>query len=280
MESVPILYDPHASPHRGQSELDGDHALAPGLRLPALLALLLAVTAITGAAAQQACPAIHVLGHVRAGLRSVIIRLRIVNDKKNPTTMTARNVAVRVTLPAGFSVHKSRVLDGGASKYVGRAVQPVVSGGSEAYFLNINLEPGKAAKIAIKAKATHCALAGKATLSFNTVAYQTLPWNVTVVCPIAGVARVRREKFISGDRPARRAERLIPSSFYQGKNHKKAAKLPPCPAPTPPPIPPDMPFVPYGAGQRCAQAGCLAPFDSRRRGRALSSVITSPEECW
>lgn len=211
------------------------------LRLPALLPLLLAVTAITGAAAQHACPSLHVLGHVRAGLRSVIIRLRIVNDKRNQTTTTARNVAVRVTLPAGFSMHKSRVLDGGASKYVRRAVQPVVSGAFETYFLNINLEPGKAAKIAVKAKVTPCALAGKATLSFDTLAYQTLPSNGTVVCPISGIARVRRKKLISGHGPTRHADRLIPSPIpidESGQEPQEGRQAPTMPGTDTPARPP------------------------------------------
>lgn len=68
------------------------------------------------------------------------------------------------------------------------------------------------------------------------------------------------------------------------RNSKAVHATSGCTTPSPTLPPSTAPFVPYGVGQRCLQAGRLAPWTRRQlggnTGRSLLETINSPEQCF
>ena len=185
-------------------------------------------------------------------------------------SQTVRNATVRIGLPAVTDVSDVKALASPSLAFRKSLGQTVVLPGSAVFFLNVVLRPKKRVLFRVKAKLAEPTSCSGKPLTFPTLVYlneagapvcPSAEQDITVYAKGAGPSRPRRKK-----RPCP----PTPSPTAAGGNNVT------------------VPFVPFGQGQRCLEAGRQAPFDDRRTRQLASparpvrglQAINTPEDCW
>jgi hypothetical protein len=201
------------------------------------LALLAAVLVIALALARaQSCPALASVAKAKVVGRTVKAAVLI----RNQGTSFVKNVVLRLGLPPPTDVIAVKT----AASPVGTKGVRVQTrrAGDSVFFLNIALRPGQKRKFLAKGTVINCE---PKTLNFTTLTYLDDPTSGVASCP--SPSRTLRVHSPGAHRLKRCTPRTL-SPTTSGSNGT------------------DVGFELVGVGERCLEAGRLAPFtDGRRR---------------
>ena len=229
-----------------------------------LLPLVLALLAVWGGAwaptaTAQECPRVLLAGKAfPTAKRGILVgqkEAKITVILRSKSKGAAQDVNFKMELPAGLSVVKLKTHP---SRMPSPAqIVPNPDGTTAIYWTDIDFKKSSKRLVRVEVIADDCA---PETLDVSALAYLVNATDPSVYCvaPLAKpvVLRVR-----------------YPGDKKTGSG-KHASSRPVTCAPTPAPsVNPATPFVPYGLGQRCLQAGRLAPFGVDRRMSAESQVV-------
>jgi hypothetical protein len=201
------------------------------------LALLAAVLVIALALARaQSCPALASVAKAKVVGRTVKAAVLI----RNQGTSFVKNVVLRLGLPPPTDVIAVKT----AASPVGTKGVRVQTrrAGNSVFFLNIALRPGQKRKFLAKGTAVNC---DAKTLNFTALTYLDDPTSGAASCPSP-------TRTISVYSPgAHRLKRCTPRTLSPTPSGSNGT---------------DVGFEIVGVGERCLEAGTLAPFtDGRRR---------------
>lgn len=252
-----------------------------------LLASLVCFSWALTTVAQEECPPLRLRARVYpSAKRGVWAGHRAKVSVMVQSQEAVEDLAFKMELPAGLSVVKAISRPFPKTRTQPEVVQNA-DGTTAIYWLGVDFPHDKGSMRLFSAKLAVDACAPQ-TLAVTALAYLANATDLTAYCaePLAkpAILRVRYP------------------GVSNGRLHKHASSTPVTCAPTPAPsVNPTTPFVPLALGQRCLQAGRLAPFedrrlsahsdvkierrtisDSREKRRRLGTpvVITNPTDCY
>lgn len=253
-----------------------------------LLASLMGAAWVLTTAAQEECPRLRLAAKVHPNAKRGILagrgqaKVTVLVQSKEPV----EDLAFKMELPAGLSVVKTAIRPFPKTKTQLEVVQNA-DGTTAVYWLGVDFPHAKGSTRRFSAKVAVDACAPD-TLAVAALAYHVNATDLNAYCaePLAepAILRVRYPGVKNGRLGKHGSPTLVTCA--------------PTPAPS---VNPATPFVPFGLGQRCLEAGRLAPFEDRRlsaypdvkiqrntisdkhverRGLGAAVVISTPSDCY
>lgn len=232
-----------------------------GPRRPALLLALAAIGALAFLAAParaEPCPQL-----------ATRIKAKTVPGRKIQSAVVIKNLGLsfvdnavlRFGLPPATDLVSVKAAASPARTKTGRIQRR--RAGDAVFFLDLSFKPGQTRKFIVKGKQANCE---PAAFNFTSLTYVVDPATDAASCP-SPVHTAAVEAPGIGRWKKRGCTPLTLSPTAAGSNGTEIG------------------FEPFGVGQRCLEAGRLAPFttDRRRldtRRQLQPAVIQSPYDCW